>query len=93
MKLNQCDIYEKLNNAWNASTQECNRFLQAIRSIQWDGSYMADGDYVFYIGDFEVQTPVLDPFEKSNHLPSVWWADGSGYIELGYNGESHSFKR
>ena len=54
---------------------------------------MADGDFVFYIGDFEVQTPVLDPFEKSNHLPSVWWADGSGYIELGYNGESHSFKR
>ena len=74
------NIFKKLENAYGASTQNCNRFLKAINSIHWDEKFQADGEYYFVKGNFTFTTPSLDPF-KMDWKPSAIFNDGS-FIEF-----------
>lgn len=74
-------IYNKLKNAYEASTLGCNRFQDAIYSIAWDSMFKADGEYYFVKGDHVFTTPSLDPFDMPWN-PSITPSDHSGVIEF-----------
>lgn len=69
-------IYEALKEAYEASTQDNNRFLTALLSIHWDDAFQADGEHYFSKGAFIFTTPSLDPFAMSGK-PSAIFPDGS----------------
>ena len=71
------DLYEYLKNAYETSTQNCNRYAKAIKSIAWDGTFQADGEYYFCKDRLTFTTESLDPFAISFIRPAVLTGDGS----------------
>lgn len=63
-------LYEKLKNAYDATTQNYNRFEEAIKSIKWDDVYSADGEMYYEKGDFCLVVENINPF-KEKRKPSI----------------------
>ena len=74
------EIFEKLKNAYGASTHSTNHFEKALKSIKWDSEFYADGEHYFTLGGFTFTTPSLNPFDME-WKPSAIFADGS-YLEF-----------
>ncbi len=71
------DLYECLKHAFDTSTPACNRYAKAIKSIKWDETFYADGEYYFLKGRLTFTTESLDPFKISLIRPAVMAEDGS----------------
>lgn len=75
-------LVEKLNNAYNNSTQPNNRFAKAIKSIKWDNVFEADGETYYCKGDnFTLTVENIDPF-KQMWKPSIMF--DCTCLELGF---------
>lgn len=64
------DIFYKLKNAYECTTRSNNLFEKALKSIKWENTFFADGEFYFIKGDLTFTTPSLDPFNMS------WEASG-----------------
>lgn len=71
------DIYEKIQEAWNCSTRNKNRYKEVIESIAWDDRFTADGEYYFILKNMIFTTEVLNPFDLCNIRPAFIFPDGS----------------
>jgi len=45
--MDELKLYETLKNAWDTTTRNTNRFGIALKSIKWDNTFFADGEYYF----------------------------------------------
>lgn len=63
-------LYEILNEAYGASTQNNNLFKKAIDSVKWEDTFEADGETYFCKGDLILTVTSLDPF-KQTWKPSI----------------------
>ena len=70
------NIFENIKEAFEASTHNCNRFMQALNSINWDAQFEADNEYYFIKGDMTITTPSLDPFNMDWEAAAIF-NDGS----------------
>lgn len=73
-------IFEKLKTAYECSTLNNNLFEKAIKSIKWESTFYADGEYYFNIGNMSFTTQTLNPFQM-DWKPSAIFSDGS-YMEF-----------
>lgn len=76
--MNEMNIFNKLENAFNASTQSNNLFKRALETIAWDERFYADGEYYFVKGRACFTTTSLNPFEITrDRLPEMLFSDRS----------------
>ena len=66
------ELIEKIENAWGASTRNCNYFKQCVESIKWDKVFIADDEFNYCLGDVVFTTESLDPFAKMFTNPSFF---------------------
>ena len=78
--MNTLNIFYKLKNAFECSTQNNNLFEKALKSIKWDKQFYADSEHYFCLGKFTFTTPSLDQF-NIDWKPSALFTDNS-YIEF-----------
>jgi len=69
------DLFATLKNAYEVSTHNDNRFAEILKSLKWDSTFYADGEYYFLKGEQTFTTPSLDPFNMP-WKPSMMWNDG-----------------
>lgn len=69
-------MYEKLKEAWETTTQSCNRFKKAIEAIKWENTFQADGETYFIKGGLTLTVENLNPFKEQWH-PEVMFSDGT----------------
>lgn len=74
--MNASNIFNKLKEAYMASTRNKNYFADALDSIKWDCKFYADNEYYFIKCGFTFTTTSLDPFETEWN-PEALFADGS----------------
>ena len=74
--MNTLNIFYKLKNAFECSTHNNNLFEKALKSIKWENTFFADGEYYFIKGDLTFTTPSLDPFNMDWEASAIF-ADGS----------------
>lgn len=71
-------LFKELRDAWGESTAAVNLFDAKLKSIQWDNSFYADGEFYFIKGADIFSTPVIDPFEDTGGIfPSMLTGDGT----------------
>lgn len=75
------EIYKLIKTAWNNTTMNCNRFMEAVQSINWDEQFTADGEFYFNKDGLLFVTETLNPFDKMFSKPSFIFEDGS-YVTL-----------
>ena len=69
-------LYETLKEAYETTTQNFNRFKEAIEAIKWDSTFEADGETYFVKGGFTLTVENINPFEEE-WKPTVFFSDGS----------------
>lgn len=74
--MNEMKLFETLKEAYETSTPNCNRFLNAINSIKWDSVFNADGETYFAKGGFTLTVENVNPFAE-NWKPTVFFSDSS----------------
>lgn len=70
------NLYYKIKEAYETSTQNCNRFEQIINGIDWDAKFFEDEEYYFIKGDMTLTTPSLNPFAMKWEATAIF-NDGS----------------
>jgi hypothetical protein len=70
------NLYYSIKEAFETSTHNCNRFSEALDSINWDSSFFADEEYYFIKDDLTICTPSLDPFNMKWEASAIF-TDGS----------------
>lgn len=63
-------LYEMLNEAYGASTQNNNLFEKVVKSQKWDSTFEADGEMYFCKGALVLTATSLNPFRQA-WKPSV----------------------
>lgn len=63
-------LYENLNEAYGASTQNNNLFAKAINAVRWDESFEADGETYYCKGKLTLTVENINPFKQA-WKPSV----------------------
>lgn len=74
------DLFLKLKEAYETTTHNNNRFEKALKSVNWDAEFEADGEIYFIKGCMTLTIQNLNPFEEE-WKPSAIFEDGS-YIEF-----------
>ena len=74
--MNTLNIFYKLKNAFECSTQNNNLFEKALKSIKWDNTFFADDEYYFIKCDLTFTTPSLDPFNMDWEASAIF-TDGA----------------
>ena len=74
--MEELKIYEKLKEAYETTTPSNNRYLETIKNINWDDSFIADDEYYYTYGGMLFTTQSLNPFDEK-WKPSVIFSDGS----------------
>lgn len=69
-QLEETALLEKLKEAYESTTQKDNYFFEAIKELQWDEIFKADGEICFCKGQFSLIVENLNPFEEA-YPPSV----------------------
>ena len=80
--MNYFNTFNALNDAFGISTQSFNAFAQAVLSIDWDETFVADDEMYFVAGDFVLTTPSLDPF-ACDWNPTVMYTSADGEVVYG----------
>ena len=70
--MNTLNIFYKLKNAFECSTQNNNLFEKALKSIKWDKTFFADNEYYFIKGDMTITTPSLNPFNMDWEVSAIF---------------------
>lgn len=70
------DLFLKLREAYETTTQNYNRFKEVIDSVKWENIFTADGEIYFYKEGFTLTVENLDPFAE-NWKPTGFFSDGS----------------
>lgn len=73
-------LYEMLNEAYGASTQNNNYFRDLIEQIKWDDVFAADGETYYCKENLTLTVENLDPFKQA-WRPTVMI--GTFFRELG----------
>lgn len=71
--MNALNLHMKLQEAWETSTMNNNRFAPAVEAIDWDERFEADGELYFILDGYEFATQTLDPFGEHNANPCGWF--------------------
>ena len=74
--MEELKIYERLKEAYETTTSSHNRFLEAIKNIKWDNSFIADNEYYYILGGMIFTTQSLNPFNEK-WKPSIIFSDSS----------------
>lgn len=67
-------IFETLKEAYKTTTENNNRFLAALNSVEWDRTFQAFGHTFFVKGGFRVVVENTNPF-KQKWGPTVIFSD------------------
>lgn len=79
-------IHNRLQEAWETSTINDNRFAVAIGSIKWDDMFSCEDGYYFILGDYTLEVPDMDPFgPRADYAPTSHF--GNNCI-IGFDGVS-----
>lgn len=79
-------IHNKLQEAWETSTKNDNRFAIAIGSIKWDDMFSCDDVYYFILGDYMLEVPDMDPFgTNADYAPISYFGNT---CVIGFDGAS-----
>lgn len=71
------NIFNELLEAWECSTPAYNGFFKMLSTTEWEEEYWADGEFYFVTDEICFTTPVLNPFEPHDWVPTAITADGS----------------
>ena len=63
-------LYERLDEAYGASSPNNNLFEKAVNAIKWDDTFEADGETYYCKGGLTLTVTSLNPFKQS-WRPSV----------------------
>lgn len=73
-------LFNQLKGAYNSTTKNHNKFLEALNSVAWDATFYADGEHYYKLGGFILTVENTNPFME-NWKPSAFFSDGA-YLEF-----------
>jgi hypothetical protein len=79
--MSEYNIFKNLNSAHGRSTHSKNYFSLAIKEIEWDNVFEADGETYYCLKGFTLQVENINPMIEQ-WKPTVTFSDGS-VISLG----------
>lgn len=74
--MKELKIYETLKEAYETTSKKFNNFKEVIENIQWDNTFVADGEIYFVLGGFTLTIENIDPFEEQ-WKPTTFFSDNS----------------
>lgn len=74
--MTEFELFESLKEAYETTTQNCNRFLNRINAIEWDDVFKADGETYFKKGGFSLTVENTNPFKEA-WKPTGFFSDGA----------------
>jgi hypothetical protein len=76
MIIMEIKLFEMLKEAYETTSQKFNSFKEAIEKIQWDNTFVADGEIYFVKDGFTLTVENTNPFEEQ-WKPTAYFSDNA----------------